>query len=80
MNKWFDYIKVFIAVVVADIVWAAYITQVSNKNAWWAAWCSVLVYLTGAYAVTKYVEDKKMLIPAVFGAFLGTYIVVYFTP
>lgn len=76
MKKWFDYITVFIAVFLLDVVWTAYIVQVSNKNALLAAIYSVFLYLSSAYALTKYMENKKMLIPATLGAFIGTYLVV----
>jgi hypothetical protein len=75
-NVKLQYILVFIATFVADIVWAKYITAVADKAAFTAGIYSMFVYLAGAYAVTKYIENKKMLIPAILGAFFGTYITV----
>lgn len=76
MKKYIDYILVFISVLAADIVWAKYIQAVAEHRALLSGFYSVFVYLAGAYAVTKYIENKKLLIPAVFGAFIGTYITV----
>lgn len=76
MKKNIDYILVFLSVCAADALWAEYIQAVADNRALLAGLYSIFVYLAGAYAVTKYIENKKMLIPAILGAFIGTYITV----
>jgi hypothetical protein len=65
---------VFLAVVIVDIAWSKYIQRVSDGHRWQAAsWASGL-YALGAYVVTQYVDDTRMIVPAVLGAFVGTYL------
>ena len=64
---------VFAAIFVVDIFWVRYIETISAGKRLVAANYSVLVYVLGAVAITEYVSNKWMLIPACLGAWCGTY-------
>ena len=68
------YIFVFLCVVVIDIVYTLLVKSVQNDKPLAASsWASAITFLN-AIAVVNYIEDNKMIIPAVLGAFVGTYI------
>jgi hypothetical protein len=67
---------VFFGAFVSDYVWAKYMLGVANGPATVAAnWASVVIIL-GAYLVVSYVQDKRLIIPAAIGAWIGTYLAV----
>ena len=65
---------VFIFIVAADVAWAKYIAFVANGSTIAASNFSMLVYIFGALAITEYVKNKWMLIPACLGAWTGTFL------
>jgi len=67
---------VFVLMFTCDVIWALYFRFVNNKKALPASICGVLLYLFGSAVTIKWVENSIYLIPAVLGAFLGTYITV----
>ena len=68
------YIFVFLCVVVIDIVYTLLLKSVQNDKPLAASsWASAITFLN-AVAVVNYIEDNRMIIPAVLGAFVGTYI------
>lgn len=71
-----DYVLVFFAAMATDWLWATYIAQTAAKNAIKAALWSGVLMLVGAYVTLSYLEDWRMLIPAVIGGMIGTYISV----
>lgn len=62
--------------VVVDACWAKYTLAMQRKDAMISGLWSVGIMLCGALVTVNYVGDKTMLIPAVIGAFLGTYLAV----
>ena len=66
--------SVFGAMVISDFVWAKYMHSISTSNALGASCWAVLVIALGAYVVVSYVEDKRLVLPACIGAFIGTYL------
>ena len=64
---------IFVAVIILDILWAKYIQHVGEKRPVKAANYAVLLYLLGAFAVTSYVDNPYLLIPASLGSWIGTY-------
>jgi len=72
------HLLVFGAVVLIDIVWTKYIAEVGAKRAAHAAFWSALIIAIGAFTTLSYVEDRTTLIPAIVGAFVGTYLAVWF--
>ena len=72
------YIKVMVFMFLADVCWALYFMKITDRKAAQAGFWAVMIYLFGALTVTSYMEDKKLIIPALIGSFLGTYITVKF--
>ena len=64
---------VFAVVFAADVFWAKYIELIALNSKFKASIYSMFVYLFGAFAITEYVSNKWMIIPAMLGAFTGTY-------
>lgn len=71
------YLLVFLAVAFVDIVWTKYIAEVSAKRALRAASWSALIIAMGAFTTLQYVHDNTMLVPAIAGAFVGTFWAVW---
>ena len=73
LNLWSKVVSVIGAMAVGDFVWAKYISSIATIQPIVAANWSVLVVFLGAYVVVSYVEDRRMIIPAAIGAWIGTY-------
>ena len=75
-NVWIRGAVVVVAMAIGDFIWAKYISSIAERRALIAAsWGSVVIAL-GAFITLSYVDDKRMIIPACIGAFLGTYFAV----
>lgn len=74
------YITKFLLVVVfmtfTDIAWASYTIKVDNRQAAKAGLWSMMIMLFSALTTTNYVNDKSLIIAAMVGCFLGTFITV----
>ena len=68
-----DYIFTFFAVFFLDVVYTYYLRCVAENKVMLASFWSVACYLGGSIAVINYTSDHWMLIPAVMGAFAGTW-------
>lgn len=68
-----QWILVFVALFVTDILWAFYIDAVKDaiplKSAMWAA----LMFGVGTIGVISYVTNPWLVLPAFLGCFFGTY-------
>ena len=67
---------VFGAVAIADAMWTRYTLAVSGHHAYEAAIYSALIVVVGGFVTLSYVKDRRYLLPAALGAFLGTYLSV----
>ncbi len=68
------YIFTFLSMLVTDIVYTQLLKSVQNDKPFAASiWASMITFL-GGVAIINYTNDNKMIIPAVLGAFVGTYI------
>ena len=72
-NVWIKAFAVACSMAISDFLWAKYIGTVASASSVAAANYGMLVVVLGAYIVVSYVEDKRMIIPAAIGAWLGTY-------
>jgi hypothetical protein len=70
------YLLVFAIALVSDYVWTACIHSISKEKPLSAAFFSALTVLLGGVATITFVSQPKYLIPAVLGAFAGTYLTV----
>lgn len=64
--------------IVNDFIWSVYIKSLSKDRMLRAAIFASLAVLFEAAAVIIYVGNYWTLIPAIIGAFLGTYLTKYF--
>ena len=71
--NWIMFIAVFLAMMITDIMWAKYTLAVAFLKPVLSGIYSAVIILMGAVTVVAYVEDRSMLIPAMLGAFVGTY-------
>ncbi len=69
-----EYIITFLSLFFIDAVNAFYIDALnSDRKIVASLWASILTVL-GCIAVINYVNNHIMLIPAILGAFIGTYV------
>jgi hypothetical protein len=68
------FILVFFAVALADGAWTLYMQGVAEQRKWKASVSSVLIIALGAFTAISYIEDRRLLIPALLGAFVGTFV------
>jgi len=69
-----DYIITFFAIFFLDIVNAWYIKAISDNKPFIASFWAVFVTLASCVAIINYTRDNMMIIPALLGAFVGTYV------
>lgn len=70
-------LAVFLAVAMTDALWTHYIQAASDGHRFPAAAYSALIVLVGAFVTMQYVRDRIYIVPAVLGAFVGTYLSVH---
>jgi hypothetical protein len=63
---------VFLASALAGVVWCWYIQSVAEKRRWRAAALDALLVLMGAFATVSFVDDRRLMLVAAAGAFVGT--------
>lgn len=68
-----DYLITFFSIFLLDIVYTYYLRCVAKDNVLGASFWSVACYLLGSIAVISYTTNHWLVIPAVIGAFCGTY-------
>ena len=68
------YIVTFFAIFFLDIVNAWYIKAISDERPFMASVWAVVVTLASSIAIISYTRDNTMVIPALAGAFVGTYV------
>ena len=76
MNFSTHFVLVFISLVVVDFCWARYISYASAKNAIKAACWASGILIAGSFATVSYVDDHRLIVAAVLGSFVWTYIAV----
>lgn len=76
MNVWLQGVVVFVAVMAADFAWTKYMMYAAAKNPHRAALWNTVIIALGSVSVVSYTENHWMLIPALLGAYLGTYVAV----
>jgi len=68
------YIITFFAVFITDVVNTYYIKSITDDKPLVASTYATLVLFMYSVAVINFTSDKLMLIPALLGAFVGTYV------
>jgi len=69
-----DYFTTFIAIFLLDIVYTYYLRCVQYEQALKASVWAVACYVLGSVAVINYTTNHWLIIPAIVGAFCGTYV------
>ena len=67
------YLITFFAVFFTDVLYIYFMKAVQHNKIWQASCWSVVVTLTASITVINYTEDHYNLIPALLGAFGGTF-------
>jgi hypothetical protein len=69
-------IAVFLAVAVSDAMWTHYIIHASTGQSFAAASYAAGIVIASAFVTLAFVRDRIYIIPAVLGAFVGTFLSV----
>jgi len=69
-----DYFTTFFAIFLLDVVYTYYLRCVAGNNVLGASSWSVACYVLGSVAVINYTTNHWLVIPAMVGAFAGTYV------
>jgi hypothetical protein len=67
------YVVTFLAVFVTDLLYVYFVKSIQRDQPISAGLWSMVVTLTASIAVINYTEDHYALIPALLGAFAGTW-------
>jgi len=76
MSYILEFISVMIAMAIADVCWTYYFINVEERKSLAAGIWAVSIYMFGAFTVTSYMQDKTLIIAAMIGSFIGTYLTV----
>jgi hypothetical protein len=68
------YVVTFLAVFVTDLLYVYFVKSIQEDQPISAGLWSMVVTLTASIAVINYTEDHYALIPALIGAFAGTWL------
>jgi len=69
-----DFVTTFFAIFLLDVVYTYYLRCITDNNVLGASFWSVACYILGSIAVINYTTNHWLLIPAMVGAFCGTYV------
>ncbi len=69
-----DYILTFLAVFFLDLIYTRYLKCVQDNKPFMASFWSMFCYLGASIAIINFTENHLLLIPALIGAFVGTYV------
>jgi len=76
MDFWIKFLLVIVSMCFADIAWTFYFIKVEERKSLGAGIWSSLIICFGAFSAINYVEDRRLMVAAVVGAFLGTALTV----
>ncbi len=71
---------VFTCCLMVDVLFVLYMNAVAKRNGPEAGMWSALVFAMGALTVLLYIDDHRMLVPALLGNFVGPWIGVKLSP
>ena len=69
-----DYITTFFAIFLLDVVYTYYLRCIADNHVLGASFWSVACYILGSIAVINYTTNHWLIIPAIAGAFVGTFV------
>lgn len=65
---------VFTTLFFLDVVWARYTAAITDRRRVAASSLAAAIVALGAYAAISYVDNPLMILPAMAGAFCGTFV------
>lgn len=71
------YLLVFLSMFAADFAWTKYNMESAAKHPHRAAFWSMLIVAFGAFNIVSYTTNRWLLIPALLGAYAGTWYAVW---
>ncbi|HEY5054584.1 MAG TPA: hypothetical protein VII58_00395 [Acidobacteriaceae bacterium] len=74
-----SWVFVFAAMAAADVFWACWSAAVTARRPALAATHGAAIVVCGAFPIVEYVSNHWLLVPAVAGAWFGTYVSVKWT-
>ena len=69
-----EYITTFFAVLATDLIYVYFVKSIQQDQPLKAAWWAMVVTFTASVAIINYTTDHWALIPALLGAFIGTWV------
>ena len=75
--SWPTAFLILVVYIIVDMLYAYYIIQVEQRNPMKAAIVSSVLYSLLAYGVVSYSKNILYLFPLATGAFIGTYLTVW---
>lgn len=63
---------VFLAMVLLDVVFALYIKATADDRILAASSWAAAIQICNVFVVTRFVQDKRLVVPCALGAFVGT--------
>jgi peptidoglycan biosynthesis protein MviN/MurJ (putative lipid II flippase) len=72
------FVLVMLSMILADVCWTMYFIEVEKRKAIKAGLWSAAILLFGSFITIQYVEDRRLLVAAIIGAFIGTACTVWY--
>ncbi len=69
-----NFVITFFALFITDIIHTLYIKAINKEQPLLASFWAMVVTFAASVAIINYTSDNTMLIPALLGAFAGTYV------
>lgn len=71
-----QFIGVMTSMILADVSWTYYFIKVEERKSLSAGIWSALIVVFGIFTTINYVEDRSLVVAAIIGAFVGTFLAV----
>jgi len=71
-----QFIGVMTSMILADISWTYYFIKVEERKSLAAGIWSALIVVFGIFTTINYVDDRSLVVAAIIGAFIGTFLAV----
>lgn len=72
-----QFLIVFVSMVLTDVAWTVYFMKVEERRVLGSGIWSALIVAFGAFVTSSYVDDRRLMLAAILGAFVGTAGTVY---
>lgn len=73
-----QFAMVFFSMVATDVAWTVYFIKVEERKVFASGLWSALIMVFGALVTSSYVHDRRLMVAAVLGAFVGTSATVWY--